>query len=451
MPSMVGMTQTPGPTDGPTLTPASGLDRFFDWLRSLELQRDPEDKWLTGVCAAVARRLDIDPVVVRAAFVLLTLLGGIGITVYLLGWALIPTVRGEILAERAVRHGELGPVLLLVVVGLSLLGGPGFAHDGHLVWLWWLVVPAAFVYWLVTRNRRRSAAGASGAAYATYPPYAPAPYAPAPYATTSPTSSPSAATYGATPTTPTATAPVSPQAAVPPAQPPRPTRPPRAPRPPRRPTAGFLGAVLTAGLAMAAYGIALWIHEGVHAHGSAHVVALGAALAAAGVTVAVFGLTGRRAGLAGLVAVVLAFATWTASVVPTVNLGGGVGERLWRPSAVDQSARYRLGLGSAELNLESVPAAAGSPRAIDVRVGVGQLRIRVPADRTVEVRSSVGVGALGRWLPSDVGGTLTSDTSNSVTGPGGRNLSTVETFGSGAPDVVVTAHVGIGQILIGKE
>ena len=36
-------------------------------------------------------------------------------------------------------------------------------------------------------------------------------------------------------------------------------------------------------------------------------------------------------------------------------------------------------------------------------------------------------------------------------GRGGRDISTTETFGSGSPDVVVTAHVGIGQILIGKE
>ena len=33
----------------------------------------------------------------------------------------------------------------------------------------------------------------------------------------------------------------------------------------------------------------------------------------------------------------------------------------------------------------------------------------------------------------------------------GRNISTVQTFGTGNPDVVVNAHVGLGQILIGKE
>ena len=36
-------------------------------------------------------------------------------------------------------------------------------------------------------------------------------------------------------------------------------------------------------------------------------------------------------------------------------------------------------------------------------------------------------------------------------GRDGRNISTVQTFGEGSPDVVVDAHVGLGQILIGKE
>jgi hypothetical protein len=38
-----------------------------------------------------------------------------------------------------------------------------------------------------------------------------------------------------------------------------------------------------------------------------------------------------------------------------------------------------------------------------------------------------------------------------LNGQDGRNISTVETFGTGAPDVVVDAHVGLGQILFGRE
>ena len=66
------------------------------------------------------------------------------------------------------------------------------------------------------------------------------------------------------------------------------------------------------------------------------------------------------------------------------------------------------------------------------------------------MRSSVGAGDVGRWVPGDPGSD-SSDTSSTASGPGGRNISTVETLGSGTPDVVVTAHVALGQILIGKE
>ncbi|WP_270886277.1 PspC domain-containing protein, partial [Pedococcus sp. 5OH_020] len=144
-------TQHPGQPAG---RDEAGLDRFFDWLRSLDVRRDTDEKWLAGVCSGLATRLGVDPIVVRAGLVLLVLLGGLGITVYLVAWAFIPNESEEILAERAVRQGEVMPIILLVVIGLSLFGGTGFAHDnGGFVWFWWLVLTVGVVVWLVTRHR----------------------------------------------------------------------------------------------------------------------------------------------------------------------------------------------------------------------------------------------------------------------------------------------------------
>lgn len=475
------MTQTPGPEQGPPQSPStssspgpagaapggqygpradrSGLDRFFDWLRSLDVRRSSERKWLAGVCSGVAWRLGVDTLVVRAALVLLTLLGGLGITLYLIAWAFLPNDRDEILAERGVRHGEVGPIVLLVVIVLSLLGGGGFAHDGPgLVWFWWLAVPAGVVLWLVTRNRHSSTSTA-------FPPFAYA--APAGGTTAAGASAPVGATApaGASTYAPGAPPPAQPypqpypsgQAggyAGPPPAPPAPvtSRPPRAPRPPRREGAGFLGAVLVTGLALAAYGLALWGHDHFGWHGSGGVVALGAALGVTGLAVAAFGFAGRRAGLAGFIAILLALVTWTGSVVPRVNVDGGIGDRLWRPSATQSTDRYRLGIGAAELDLSGLPAATGSVRHLDASIGVGELRIRVPAGLTVRVDSSIGAGDVGSWVPSgpaSSGGS--SDALSTTKGPSGRNLATSQTLGSGAPDVIVTAHVGLGQILIGKE
>jgi hypothetical protein len=229
-------------------------------------------------------------------------------------------------------------------------------------------------------------------------------------------------------------------------------RPPRAPRPPRREGAGFLGAVLVAGLALAAYGLALWGHERFGWHGSAGIVALGAALGVTGLAVAAFGVAGRRAGLAGFIAILLALATWTGSIAPRVNVDGGIGDRLWRPSTTQSTDRYRLGIGAAELDLSALPAATGSVRRLDASIGVGELRIRVPAGLTVRVDSTIGAGDVGSRVPSGAatsGGS--SDAQSTTTGPSGRNLTETQTVGSGAPDVIVTAHVGLGQILIGKE
>ncbi|MEO7070210.1 MAG: PspC domain-containing protein, partial [Nostocoides sp.] len=123
-------TGAPAPTSGP-----DALDRLFGWLRGLGIRRDSHNKWAAGVAAGVARRLGVDPVIVRVVFFVLVLFGGFGVTAYLLGWALLPNDRdGGILAERAIRNGEGWPIVLLVVIGLSLFGGGAWGHDASPTW-----------------------------------------------------------------------------------------------------------------------------------------------------------------------------------------------------------------------------------------------------------------------------------------------------------------------------
>jgi phage shock protein PspC (stress-responsive transcriptional regulator) len=54
------------------------------------LTRDTRHAVLGGVAAGFGRYLDVDPVVVRLAFVLGTLLGGVGLLFYLACWVIIP-------------------------------------------------------------------------------------------------------------------------------------------------------------------------------------------------------------------------------------------------------------------------------------------------------------------------------------------------------------------------
>lgn len=460
------MTQTSGPTAGPTNpTHASGLDRFFGWIRSVDLRRDADDKWLAGVCSGIATRLGVDPIVIRAALVLLVILGGVGITIYLIAWAFLPNNRDEIVAEKALRDGDVLGIILLVIIGLSLVGGTGLAGDTPgLGWIWWVVVPIGLVVWLVTRNRDGKARSQT--------PYGPNPYAPAGtwgaeggYPQTTATASAAPATfspetqeYAAVPPTTYAPAPADtpPGGSYFPPPTPAAPRPPRPPKVPRRRSGGFVSVLLVGGLALAAYGATLSIHRAADWAGSDETVALAAALGVLGAGTLALGLLGRRAGFTGFLAIVLALVTWTASVVPDVTLGGGVGERTWRPSASDSAASYRLGIGSAALDLAGAQDNPGTAREIEARVGIGELRIYIPSNLTVEVRSSVAAGDISRIDSPDLGpiarpGIGTDGDPVTLDGRDGRNISTVETFGVGNPDVIVDAHVGLGQILIGKE
>ena len=151
----------------------------------------------------------------------------------------------------------------------------------------------------------------------------------------------------------------------------------------------------------------------------------------------------------------LALVTWTASVVPDVTFGGGIGERVWRPSATDTTGPTGSASALPTSTSPSCPTTP-APRDRSRRASAwASCRIRIPENLTVEVRSSVAAGDITRadfgsfdpLPPALEGDPLVYDDTND----NGRNISTVQTFGTGEPDVIVDAHVGLGQILIGKE
>jgi phage shock protein PspC (stress-responsive transcriptional regulator) len=53
-------------------------------------RRFPQHGYVAGVAAGFALRYAIDPLVVRIALVLSTLFGGIGVSIYLVAWLLLP-------------------------------------------------------------------------------------------------------------------------------------------------------------------------------------------------------------------------------------------------------------------------------------------------------------------------------------------------------------------------
>ncbi len=55
-----------------------------------KLHRSTTNKMLAGVCGGVAEYFNVDPTLVRLAFVVLALLGGPGILLYIILWIILP-------------------------------------------------------------------------------------------------------------------------------------------------------------------------------------------------------------------------------------------------------------------------------------------------------------------------------------------------------------------------
>ena len=76
-------------------------------MQTTMLRRPIEDRMLAGVCSGLGRFFGIDPTLVRIGWILFVLLGGSGVLVYLLAWAIIPDEAGQ---------RSMAPIVLLLVL-----------------------------------------------------------------------------------------------------------------------------------------------------------------------------------------------------------------------------------------------------------------------------------------------------------------------------------------------
>ena len=111
------MTETPLPpapgTEGPRTTgPRTTGEEARDLGR---IRRSTTDRKVAGVAGGLGRHLDVDPLLLRVAFVVLTFFGGAGLIVYAAGWLLVPQDDGT---EAAVRLEDRTRSVVLAVVGV---------------------------------------------------------------------------------------------------------------------------------------------------------------------------------------------------------------------------------------------------------------------------------------------------------------------------------------------
>lgn len=302
------------------------------------LVRDSDDKVVGGVCAAVGRYTDTDPVLWRVVVGALAVAGGAGFALYALAWLLIPRAdQPASFAERQLRRPDrsvnVAGVVLLVVVTLVLLA---LLDDGSGAVV---VVVVAGLAFLVARERRVAGPAAPGDV---------------PYAAAGAPSS-----YGVPPVAPYA---------------------PVAPAPPRE--RSVLGPVTLSVAALVA-GVLLVLREAGQDWVTApRVIAAAMLVVGAGLVVGTWVGRARWLLAVGLVLGLL--------LVPASAADGGAGDRTWVPTAADGTTTFRLGAGEAVLDLRQLEP--GSVDEIAARVGLGSLTVLVPDDLRVRATTDVGLG-----------------------------------------------------------
>ena len=116
-----------------------------------------------GVCAGLARRFGVPVNLVRAAFVVGTVIGGIPVVVYLVLWAFR---RGRVTAGRRASFEVAAGSALLVLAVLLLLRTWGLWVGDALVWPVTLVIVGAALIWHQSQRPRTTAAALEGTAAA---------------------------------------------------------------------------------------------------------------------------------------------------------------------------------------------------------------------------------------------------------------------------------------------
>jgi phage shock protein PspC (stress-responsive transcriptional regulator) len=398
------MTTTPpeapsGPAEEPT--PDEGPRVTSDEIRDLgRLRRSVDDRKVAGVAGGLARHLDVDPLILRVAFVVLAFFGGAGLLLYGACWLLVPEDGSD---QAAITLDDRSRTVALLSVGVlaafALLGDSW----GFFWFPWPLAIIALVVLLFVTRKDRRSATpppGSGGGAVA-------------------------AAEAGGGMADPGDTTTYQ---ATPPYQTYAPYVPPRDPR--RRGPILFWFTLALIALAIGILGIV--DVAGVAVPPSAYPALV---VGISGLMLLVGAVYGRAGGLIllGLLAAL--------PLAATTAVGQWEGDRIRETpaTAAQVDNRYEFGAGELVLDLSEVDdVEALDGRTISVEGGAGRIELIVPDDMDVDVSGQVGGPGAVTLFGEQQGGI---DTSSQGFNNGGPD----------APTLTIDAELGIGEIYAESE
>lgn len=166
-PPHAGAMDTPTTTEPPAGDPGpggpapdngqSGPRVSSEEVRDLgRLRRSRDDRKIAGVAGGLARHLDIDPIILRVAFVVLVFFGGAGLLLYGALWLLVPedgTQRAKIHLDPRNRTAVIviaGMLAVLALIG-DTMGGYGFP--------WPIVIIGGIVALVLAGRDSRRASG----------------------------------------------------------------------------------------------------------------------------------------------------------------------------------------------------------------------------------------------------------------------------------------------------
>ncbi|HEX5494816.1 MAG TPA: PspC domain-containing protein, partial [Mycobacteriales bacterium] len=437
-----GPTDRPGDSEPPPAGPPFGQPPpgTAAGQPGRRFRRSASSRVLAGVAGGIGEFLDVDPVLPRVAFVVLTVFGGLGILLYLIGWLLMPD-HGEavspaeaILGRGSRGRGALAADAVLAAVALTVLIFYLSRHHGADYALLAVILGIGFLVY-----RHLEGSGRPPATRGAESP--PGPAQPAGVAT-------GFATGRAPADEPPGGAPGGSSA--------------RSDRPgwtgwtrrtgrtgwtrrgatatgtgngtvPRRSASGPRLWVLALCLALILAGLLTALDRGFGLDLSTRSV-LALILALVGATLMVGAWWGRARGLI-LLGVPLTVVLMVAGD-PLLGNWGARGQT-WTPAGVgDLAPIYRLSAGQGMLDLRNVDF-TGTDRQLTVRVGAGELLVTLPPDVDVRARGEVTMGAM-TVLGSDVSGVTVSRTvaDDGADGPGGGRLRILAAVNFGHLEVV---------------
>lgn len=344
------------------------------------LERPLQGRMIAGVAAGFGERFDVPVPLVRVGFVILTFFGGFGVLAYLVGWLLIPEqghetpIAGTMFEDTESLSKWLGVGLILAALLVALSWTNLVRGD--------FLFAAALLGIGILLFRGDIGGSSKTGENAAVEDASPSEDETEEMDVNDETSQPDAAPATvATAVVPAAgdseppTAPVAPQAA------------PSKPRKPReRSILGGLtfGAILLTLGIMAALDAAGLTHPAFSHYVAAVVVAAGAGL-----------LVGTLWGRSyGLIAVgLLLLPVLAVSTLVRVPFGGEVGERLVKPETSAQVVSpVEMAIGSLTIDLSDL--APNESFELAAELGIGQLTVFVPSERTTTVSAEIGIGSL---------------------------------------------------------